>query len=139
MKLLLPLTATLAIALALGLRAAPDESSRAMLAHMVFFELKQPTAQAKEKLVAACKKHLSKHEGTAYFSVGTLAEEFNREVNDRGFHVALHMVFKDKAAHDRYQTHERHVKFVNENKDDWKKVRVFDSYLEKSDQDAQVR
>jgi hypothetical protein len=38
-------------------------------------------------------------------------------------------VFKDKAAHDKYQTHERHLKFIEENKALWGKVRVFDSYI----------
>jgi len=107
----------------------PGEGPGPQLGHMVFFELVENTPAAREKLAAACTKHLSGHEGTVYFSVGTLAEEYQREVNDRGFHVALHLVFKSKAAHDKYQTHERHLKFIEENKDLWKKVRVFDSYL----------
>jgi hypothetical protein len=50
-------------------------------------------------------------------------------VNDRDFDVALHVVFKDKAAHDRYQADPRHLAFVEENKAHWKKVRVFDAYV----------
>ena len=53
-----------------------------------------------------------------------------RDVNDRDFDVALHLVFKSKAAHDQYAKAERHLKFIEENKATWKKVRVFDSYLE---------
>jgi hypothetical protein len=63
----------------------------------------------------------------AYFSVGTLNSELKREVNDRDFDVALHLVFKNQAAHDRYQEHPRHLAFINEAKDLWSKVRVFDS------------
>jgi hypothetical protein len=38
--------------------------------------------------------------------------------------------FKDKAAHDECQKAERHLKFIEENQANWKKVRVFDSYVE---------
>jgi len=43
--------------------------------------------------------------------------------------VVLHVVFRNKEAHDAYQEHERHVAFIDENKANWKRVRVFDSYL----------
>lgn len=101
-----------------------------MIGHMVYFTLKDRTAEARQKLASACRKYLNGHEGTVYFSVGTLAEEFSREVNDRDWDVALHMVFKDKAAHDFYQDHPRHEHFIKENKDIWQKVRVFDSFIE---------
>ena len=102
-----------------------------MLAHMVYFSLKDTSAEAKDKLVAACKKHLSGHQGEVFFAAGTLCEDLKREVNDRDFDVALHLVFKDKAAQDQYQTAARHEEFIKENKDNWKKVRVFDSYVSK--------
>jgi hypothetical protein len=105
------------------------ESSEANIAHMVYFKLKDNSTAEKEKLVAACKRYLSKHEGTVYFSAGILAEDFKREVNVRDWDVALHLVFKNKAAHDKYQDHERHLKFIEENKGNWEKVRVFDSVV----------
>jgi len=40
------------------------------------------------------------------------------------------LVFKDKAAHDEYQKAARHLKFIEENQSNWKKVRVFDSTVE---------
>ena len=116
-----------------GVRSTTEAGGKGtpMLAHMVYFSLKDPSAEAKDKLVAACKKHLSGHEGTVFFAAGTLAEEFKRDVNDRDWDVALHLVFKDKAAHDQYQDAPRHDAFIKENKDTWKKVRVFDSYVSK--------
>ena len=48
-------------------------------------------------------------------------------MNDTDFHVALHVVFASREAHDVYQTHPRHLQFIAENKDSWKQVRVFDS------------
>jgi quinol monooxygenase YgiN len=108
--------------------AAPAESSSQMLVHNVYFTLKDPSPEAQQKLVAACHKYLSSHPGTVYYAAGTLVEELKREVNDRDFHVGLHLVFKDKAAHDKYQDAPQHLKFIEENKATWKKVRVFDSY-----------
>lgn len=101
-----------------------------MIGHMVYFTLKDSNTANRQKLVDACKKYLDKHEGTVYFSAGVLAEDFKREVNDREFDVALNLVFKDKAAHDKYAVHPRHIEFINECKDGWKKVRVFDSAIE---------
>jgi hypothetical protein len=81
--------------------------------------------------VAACKKHLSGHSGEVFFAAGALCEDLKREVNDTDWHVGLHIVFKDKAAHDAYQVAPRHEEFIKENRDNWKKVRVFDSYVSK--------
>jgi hypothetical protein len=62
-----------------------------------------------------------------HFSAGTLNDELARPVNDRAFDVALHVVFESKAAHDAYQQDPRHLQFIEENKPNWKQVRVFDS------------
>ncbi|MBA4189740.1 MAG: stress responsive protein [Planctomycetaceae bacterium] len=97
------------------------------IGHMVYFKLKDGTPENKQKLVAACKKYLADHDGIVFFSAGVLADAFKRDVNDREWDVALHLVFADKAAHDKYQDHPEHLKFIEENKAGWAKVRVFDS------------
>jgi hypothetical protein len=107
----------------------PAGAAERALSHDVFFSLKDASEAAQAKLVAGCEKHLSGHEGTLFFSVGTRVAELQREVNDRDFEVSLHITFKDKAAHDKYQDHPRHKQFIQENQDNWKKVRVFDSYV----------
>ncbi len=109
-------------------RAMAAESEK-QLAHIVFFTLKDSTPENRQKCVESCKKYLTKHPGEVYFAVGTLNPDLKREVNDQDYDVALHVVFKDKAAHDAYQTAERHLKFIAEGKETWKKVRVFDSDL----------
>lgn len=109
--------------------ATAAESGGPMLAHNVYFSLNDNSDAAKEKLVAACKKHLSGHPGTVFFAAGTLAKDLARPVNDRDFDVGLHLIFKNKAAHDQYAKAQRHMKFIEENKSNWKKVRVFDSYV----------
>lgn len=101
------------------------------IGHMVFFKLKDSTPESQQKLVAACQKYLAKHDGVIYFSTGVRGAEFNREVNDTDWDVALHLVFADKAAHDKYQDHPEHLKFIDENKATWAKVRVYDSHLAK--------
>ena len=113
-----------------SVQADAADKSPPKLVHDVYFSLTDNSPQAKQKLIVACKKYLTDHPGTVSFAVGPLAEEMKRDVNDRDFDVALHLVFKDKAAHDQYATAERHTKFIEENKDNWKKVRVFDSYAE---------
>ena len=131
--------AALAAAFAVGLtapavKAEPRAAKAAQKAgpqigHMVFFTLKDATPENRKKLVAACEKYLGGHDGVVYFSAGVRAAAFDRDVNDKDWDVALHLVFADKAAHDKYQDHPRHKKFIDENKDNWAKVRVFDSEL----------
>ncbi len=114
------------LAMAFSLSEAADN---AQVAHMVYFKLKKSTPETKKQLVDLCEKHLSGHDGTVYFSAGVLADDLKREVNVRDFDVALHLVFKDKACHDKYQEHPRHLQFIKEGKDNWANVRVFDSYI----------
>jgi hypothetical protein len=103
-----------------------------MLSHDVYFSLHDRSDAAKAKLVAACKKHLTRHPGEVFFAVGTLCQELRRDVNDLDFDVALHIVFDSQASHDAYQDAPRHNDFVAENKASWKKVRVFDSVVERA-------
>jgi len=51
-------------------------------------------------------------------------------VNDRDWDVALHLYFKNRASHDRYQEAPRHKQFTDEQRGNWKRVRVFDSWVE---------
>lgn len=133
MRRLLAVGAGLGLAVAVILTLNGGRSMEAadakgpMLVHDVYFSLKDSSPEAKAKLVAACKKYLTKHPGEVFFAAGTLAEELNRPVNDRDFDVGLHIIFQDKKSHDVYQDADRHNQFIAENKDAWKKVRVFDT------------
>lgn len=99
------------------------------LAHMVYFTLHDASEAKVQELVDACKRYLDEHPGVIYFSVGTLNKELARPVNDRAYEVALNVVFDSRASHDIYQTDPRHLQFINEQKPNWKQVRVFDSDL----------
>jgi hypothetical protein len=117
------------LALAAWDTTAAEKSDGAMLSHDVYFTLKDNSAKAKKILVAACKKYLSKHSGEVFFAVGTRVTDLKRPVNDQDWDVALHIVFKNRAAHDKYQDHGRHKLFIKGNKGNWKKVRVFDAVV----------
>lgn len=106
--------------------AANEGNSAAMLAHNVYFSLHDSSPEARRKLVDACHKYLADHPGTVFYACGTVAD-LDRDVNDRDWDVGLHIVFQDRAAHDQYQSAPLHLKFIEENKAAWKKVRVFDS------------
>lgn len=101
-----------------------------MLAHNVYFTLKDRSEANKATLIAACKKYLAKHPGVVFFACGDLAEELDRPVNVRDFDVALHVVFDTMANHDLYQDAPLHLQFIEENRELWDTVRVFDSVVE---------
>ena len=119
--------AVLTVALALSVTARADETA---VAHMVYFELKDKTPEAKKKLVDACYKYLKNHDGVLYFSAGPRAEDVKEKVSAADWDVALHIVFKDKAALQKYGPHPDHQKFIAENKDNWTKVKVYDSVVD---------
>jgi len=100
-----------------------------MVGHMVYFTLNDSSPAAVQQLVDSCKTYLSGHPGTVFFAVGTRVSDLTRPVNDQEFHVALQLVFESREAHDVYQSHERHLQFIETNKENWAKVRVFDADL----------
>lgn len=98
-----------------------------MLGHMVYFTLKDRSPAAIEKMLTACRTYLMGHPGLVFFAVGTLVPDLKRPVNQLDFDIALQTVFESRAAHDAYQLHPRHVQFIEENKPNWERVRVFDA------------
>jgi hypothetical protein len=100
----------------------------ARLAHHVFFTLKDRSDEAVQTLLAACAKYLDNHDGVVDFCIGTREKELAREVN-ADFDVSLHVIFADRDTHDTYQTSDRHLQFIEEQKENWAEVRVFDSNL----------
>ncbi|NND95694.1 MAG: Dabb family protein [Pirellulaceae bacterium] len=100
----------------------------AKLAHHVFFTLKDSSDDKVSQLLAACEKYLTGHDGVVDFAVGTRDKELDREVN-AVYDVSLHVIFADRPTHDAYQTAERHLQFIEEQKENWAEVQVFDSNL----------
>jgi hypothetical protein len=102
----------------------------ARLAHHVFFTLEDSSAEKVSGLLAACQHYLTGHDGVIDVSVGVRDPELARPVNNTDYHVSLHVIFTDRAAHDVYQTASRHLEFIAQEKANWKSVAVFDSYLQ---------
>lgn len=98
-----------------------------MLSHMVYFTLKDSSDAACDALLAEMKKYLKDHKGVEFFAVGRLADRYERPVNDRAFHVALNVVFDNRESHDAYQIAPEHLQFIENNKENWEQVRVFDA------------
>ena len=99
------------------------------LIHDVYFALNDDSEAARSKLVEECYKHLGNHPGIVFFAAGQVVESHQRDVNVRDWQVSLHIVFKNKDYHDQYQSAPNHHKFIEQNKDNWKSVRVFDSFI----------
>jgi hypothetical protein len=99
------------------------------VAHNVFFKLTDNSQAKVAELVAACHKYLNVQPGILFFAAGPLCAELDRPVNDRDWDVGLHLVFDTKGSHDAYQDDATHNTFIEEQKGNWAKVRVFDSYV----------
>ncbi len=126
---LLAALAVMLFAGSLSIRAADKAEGGSHVAHTVYFKLKDGSEASRAKLAASCKSHLNEHDGTISFAIGTVAADLKGPYNDQDFDVSVHLVFVNKAALDKYHAHPRHVKFVEENKDSFEKIRVFDAYL----------
>ena len=101
-----------------------------MIAHNVYFTLRDPSESNEAELVADCHKYLSSIPGMLFYAAGTLSD-YSRPVNDRDYDVALHTVFEDSTTLDAYLTAPAHLEFVEKNKPNWAQIRVFDSVVEK--------
>ncbi len=97
-----------------------------MLGHHVYFSLHDCSPHAADTLIASAQTLLSNHEGIVFFAAGGRTPDLNRDVNDQQFDVALQIVFRNRTAHDAYQNSPMHHQFIDENKANWKQIRVFD-------------
>lgn len=84
------------------------------------------TAQDAQALIDGCRKHLPGIAGITFFEVG-LPAGTQRDVVDNSYLVALLVGYESSEAHDRYQDHPDHLRFIDENKHLWSRVVVFDT------------
>lgn len=114
-----------------GGQLAREDARGPALAHNVYFTLNDNSEPARARLVAACYKYLRDHPGVTFFAAGEIVEGHAREVNVRDWDVGLHIVFRSKEHHDLYQKAPAHLRFIDENRQNWKTVRVFDTFISK--------
>lgn len=117
----------LAALLSLILFGACQTMPNSGLAHDVYFELVDASPAARQRLIDSCYEKLAPISGITFFAAGNRDAELTREVNDQAFHVGLHVYFADRRSHDAYQDDPAHLAFIEENKGNWKSVRVFDA------------
>lgn len=94
--------------------------------HHVYFWLDKPDSKADlEKLVSG----LTKMQGIKSIKTSYIGKpaDTNREVIDSSYSVSWLCFFDNKANQDSYQVDPIHLKFVDECKDLWKKVVVYDT------------
>ncbi len=104
-----------------------SKPSKPMLAHHVFFWLKNPTSTAdRDKLIEGLRT-LQKIESIRQLHIGVPADTEKRPVVDNSFSVSELMFFDDVAGQNIYQDHPIHVKFVENYSSLWEKVIVYDA------------
>ncbi|HYG40208.1 MAG TPA: Dabb family protein [Cytophagales bacterium] len=104
--------------------SSPKEKS--MFVHHVYFWMKpDATKEEKDKLYEGIKT-IAKLETVKMSHVGIPADT-NRPVIDTSYSFSLLTVFDDKKGHDIYQEHPVHLKFIEDCKNLWTKVQVYDS------------
>jgi hypothetical protein len=112
--------------------AALNSTAGPKLAHTVFFTLKDGSPEGREKFIASCEKYLRDHDGVEFFAIGTQTDDVVEPgVGIKDFDVSLLVIFASKELEAKYLVHPRHLEFVEKNKADFAKVRVFDSYVVK--------
>jgi len=116
----------------LGAPAADKPAAKGpLLAHNVFFSLKDNSPETKKAMVDDSHKYLAPIPGIVFYAAGVVSD-VERDVVDRDYDVALHVVFNDKAAMEKYLAHPSHLEYVAKHQPNWKKVRVFDSFVSRA-------
>ena len=97
--------------------------------HTVFFWLKEGISDADKAKFIAGVKTLGGIETVSKFYFGPPAMT-PRGVVDNSYDYAINVHFTDKAAHDVYQDVPVHHKFVEDCKDLWERVQVYDNLVQ---------
>ncbi len=98
-----------------------------MLQHNVYFYLKEDLTEAQIETFEKGINTLVDIDELVEGFVGVPGKTAPRPVVDTKYAYALSTVFEDVAQHDRYQQHPIHQKFINECKEFWVEVKVFDA------------
>ncbi|OZI09410.1 transcription-repair coupling factor [Siphonobacter sp. BAB-5385] len=97
-----------------------------MFVHVVNFFLKADISAEDRLKFEQGVSSLGQVEGLELFNVGKPAST-DRPVIDRSYDYCLLTVFKDMAGHDVYQVDPIHLKFVEDCKQYWDRVVIYDS------------
>jgi hypothetical protein len=96
---------------------------------MVYFWLRnEGSAEDAKALADGCRTHLASIPGVLRLDVGFPAGT-QRDVVDNSYGVALLVEFADSAAHDLYQAHADHLRFIETCSHLWSRVQVYDTLI----------
>ena len=97
-----------------------------MFAHHVFFWMKEGLTPEDFNTFEKGVTTLPKIEVVKSGDVGKPAST-NRPIIERSYSYSLLLVFENKSAHDEYQTHPVHLKFIEDCSHLWERVLIYDS------------
>ncbi len=97
--------------------------------HSVFFWLNEDISKADEKAFLGGLESLREVGSARTIHIGPPAPTEERGVVDNSFSYALIVHFDDVAGQDAYQVDPIHTKFVEDHKDKWTKVVVYDNLV----------
>jgi len=97
-----------------------------MFVHHVFFWMKEDIIAADFKTFEKGVSTLPGIELVKFGDVGKPADT-DRPIIERSYTYSLLLVFENKAAHDEYQTHPVHLKFIENCSMLWNRVLIYDS------------
>ena len=97
-----------------------------MLVHAVYFWLREDLSEEDRETFAELLHGLTTIEDVHQGYIGRPADT-DRPVIDRSYSWAEVLIFTDRAAHDRYQAHPTHRRFVERCATFWTKVLIYDS------------
>ncbi len=97
-----------------------------MFVHTVFFWLNNPDNQSDQDALRTGLETLKNIDAIHTAYIGKPAET-RRAVIDHSYDFSLTFIFTDQAAHDVYQVHPVHKKFVADCAHLWSRVQVYDA------------
>ncbi len=109
--------------------AEANAAQKPALIHTVFFWLKEGISEEEKAKFLAGVQSLSKIEHIQTFYTGPSAGTEDRDVVDHSYDTALICQFKDVKDQEAYQVDPIHLKFVEDCKDLWTKVIVYDNLV----------
>ena len=103
-----------------------DTASRGEFFHVVFFWLTNETREVSQKFEKELRQLVSQVEEIKSSHIGTPADT-DRDVIDNTWSYSLILTFDSKEKQDIYQSHQAHLKFIENASSLWEKVLVYDS------------
>ena len=95
--------------------------------HAVYFKCKPGTSDCEmDALVADGYELLAQVPSVRRLDSGCRDLNADRDVNDQTYDVGLVVYFDDRAGHDLYADHPKHLEYIEKHKAHWDNVRVFD-------------